>query len=264
MFSRVAAWLRGYANKDGRGYPDWAVRYAPVCRRLTERGACRGRILEIGANENGLARFLGEAGNEPQCPVMVADTSAESLEAARHSQRVAAVRADIAALPFADNVMDACVCMDTFEHLNPAQREAASREMVRVLKDDGTAVAGFPSGEGAHEAEAEIRRAYARRFGRTLVWLEEHDECALPDADETAERFRGLAGATHRVETEPNAPLWMWRMMWHILLCGWPGRGNAVFQAGLRLLTPLLCRVRWGVCYRSLVWLIPRKRNEGD
>ena len=262
MFRGMAKWLRGYANKDGRGYPDWAVRYRPVCQRLVKLKACGGRILEIGANENGLARFLAEAAKEPQCPVIVADTSAESLGAARHSQRVAAVRADIAALPFGDGAMDTCVCMDTFEHLNPEQRHAASREIVRVLKKDGTALAGFPSGEGAREAEAEVRQAYAKRFGRTLAWFEEHDECALPDAMETAAQFERLAGVSHRVEVEPNAPLWMWRMMWHVLLCGWPGRGNAVFQAGLRLVTPLMCRVRWGVCYRSLVWLIPRTGNE--
>ena len=34
MRSAIADTLRAFAEKDGRGYPDWASRYVPIARRL--------------------------------------------------------------------------------------------------------------------------------------------------------------------------------------------------------------------------------------
>ena len=50
--------MRAFAEKDGRGYPDWAMRYLPVVRRFGRRVFREHTVLEIGANENGIARFV--------------------------------------------------------------------------------------------------------------------------------------------------------------------------------------------------------------
>ncbi len=250
MFER----LREYAEKDGRGYPDWAVRYVPVVKRLHQRGPISGRILEIGANEAGLARFLGRR-------VIVIDVSPDHLRAARKAQDVAPVVADASALPFRDGVFEVCASMDTFEHLAGSARGRAASEIVRILTQQGVAIVAFPAGEAALRAEQEIRRAYAAATGNDLPWLAEHEAMGLPDAGRLAETFATAAGENRSVTVEKNATLWMWQWMWRILMCGWPGRGNAVFQALLRLSVPILCRMHLGTCYRAMIWVSHYEEN---
>ncbi len=245
--------LRAYANKDGRGYPDWALRYVPVVNRLRKHTGGNARILEIGANENGFARFA-------KIGTIAVDIEPESLRAARAAQKVLPVLADIGALPFADKSIDVCVCMDTFEHLPAEKREAASGEIMRVMGETGAGVVGFPSGDGALDAERGISLAYKELTGGSLHWLDEHSLHGLPDPDKVCSVFRQLGDGSREVTLTSNAPLWIWKIVFRILLCGWPGRGNAFFQALLRLITPVLCLINSGRCYRSMVWIEPKER----
>ncbi len=253
MLEKLSKRLRAYAEKDGRGYPDWALRYAPVARRLSKGGLAGKRILEIGANENGLARFVSAR-------IVSADLSLEQVQAARRRQSIVPVQADLAALPFADDSMEVCVCMDTLEHIPPENREKAIASILRVLHPRGRAVIGFPSGEEAAAAEARVRAAYAAHCQRTIPWLEQHRAQSLPDADMVFDCVHDLAGGAYRVTREGNAPLRLWEWTWKVLMCGWPGYGNAAFQAALRLLTPLLLVSRREPFYRTLIWIEPRNR----
>lgn len=247
----LSARLRAYAEKDGRGYPDWAIRYLPVLRRLSAPDGRNTRILEIGANENGFARFSGAR-------VIAVDIEPEQLIAARAAQRVVPVRADIGALPFRDGEFDVVVCMDTYEHIPREHRCTANREIVRVLKADGRAVIGFPSGQAAFAAEARVRASYSALTGGSIRWLEEHVAMGLPDAADVERDLVETAGNEYTVFREGNASLWAWEWMWRILMCNWPGRGNAVFQVFLRWSVPVLSRLHGGVCYRTLIWVKPR------
>ncbi|MFA6241626.1 MAG: class I SAM-dependent methyltransferase [Candidatus Hydrogenedentales bacterium] len=252
MLRALAKRLRAYAEKDGRGYPDWAVRYVPVVKRIRARHELAGTVLEIGANQNGFARFARRR-------TIICDIAVEHLKAARATQDVLPVRADIGALPFRSEGFQTLVCMDTFEHLSDATRKAAAREITRVLAADGAAVIGFPAGDAVARAEQEIQDAYQRFCGRRIIWLEEHREQGLPDAGAMLHTFEDEVGSNRRVVMGKNTSLRMWRAMWRILMCGWPGPGNALFQALLRLFTPVLCRIHFGVCYRTLIWLEPRE-----
>ncbi len=243
--------LRAYAEKDGRGYPDWAVRYVPMVKRLRSKLRNDTRVLEIGANENGLSRFA-------KVRAISVDIVPAHLTAARTAQNVLPVVADVAELPFRDASFAVCVCMDTFEHIGEDHRKRAVTEIVRVTGNAGTAVVGFPSGEASAEAEARIRTAHHRFCGRTLKWLDEHTKHPLPQADVIAHAFEIESGGTRATEVGKNANLRMWTLMWRILMCGWPGRGNAVFQVLLRWATPLLCRMHFGTCYRALIWVEPK------
>lgn len=243
--------LRAYAEKDGRGYPDWALRYRPVARRVRPFLREDARALEIGANENGLARFT-------RVRTICVDVARAHLDAARKAQPVLPVVADAGALPFRDGAFEVCVCMDTFEHFDADTRERAVREMVRATAASGIAAAAFPSGDAAARAEEAIRKAYFTFCGRTLKWLEEHMQFPLPDALDVAALFARHAGAARRVTVEKNANVRVWAFMWRILMCGWPGRGNALWQVVLRWCTPLLCRMHFGTCYRAVVWMEPK------
>ena len=251
MFDGLRCVLLGYAEKDGRGYPDWAMRYVPIVERLGARVRGGGRILEIGANENGLSRFA-------RVRVIAADASLEHLKAARTSQDVIPVVCDMAALPFGNRCFSVCVCVDTFEHASGATRDLAAAEIVRVIRRDGAAVISVPAGAGALRAEAAIREAYRRYTGSTIKWLEEHLAQGLPDPAALAGRFTELTQDSHRVVQTKNGSLWVWRWMWRVLMCGWPGRGNAIFQAVLRGITPVLCRIHIGPCYRTVIWVEPK------
>lgn len=250
MLTSLNQRLRAWAERDGRGYPDWAMRYLPVLRHHAGRDWSALRVLEIGANENGFARFSG-------APVFALDLAPDHLRAARRSQPVRPVAGDIGALPFADGTFDAVICLDTYEHLPESLRPGASAEILRVLKPAGVAVIGFPSGAEAFAAEARIRRAYHALTGGTIRWLEEHVEMGLPDGDSIAADIRALCGSKRRVERTGNSSLAVWEWTWRVLMCGWPGRGNGLAQALLRALTPLLSRMHRPPCYRAMIWIGP-------
>jgi len=254
VFERVARSLRAYAEKDGRGYPDWALRYVPIVSRLERCGAVSGTILEIGANANGIARFF----NQRPARIIAVDVSFDSLCEARATQDILPVMADASALPFRDKDIDVCVCVDTYEHLLPEERHNACTEILRVLADSGCGVVAFPSGSQAADAERRVRDAYRACTGGTIRWLEEHARTGLPDADtvvrEVAEAARGARRVTHTKNT--TIAIWVWA--WRVMMCGWPGRGNAFFQALLRFLTPFFCRVHLGECYRAVIWVEPQ------
>lgn len=249
----MSSFLRRWAEKDGRGYPDWAMRYLPIVKRLGRDTLENGRILEIGANENGLSRFAG-------VPVIAVDIEREHLQACRDTQRITPVVADIAALPFPNDAFSVCVSVDTFEHIPESIRDTAIAEIVRVTANDGTMLVTFPAGEAAVEAEREIRERYRQLTSNTIKWLEEHEDVGLPDPG-TIEATFATSAPSHRIQRESNVPLWLWRWMWLVLMCNWPGRGNDLAQAVLRWLTPLLAKLRSARAYRTMVWVEPK---EGD
>jgi SAM-dependent methyltransferase len=248
MFSRVGKILRAYAEKDGRGYPDWAMRYLPILRRFGARVFRENTVLEIGANENGIARFV-------ETRVVAIDIAFEHLQAARTAQGVLPVVADITALPFRDDAFKVCVCMDTFEHIPGPNRYAASDEIVRVLDPAGRGVVGFPAGPRVFRAEERVRHAYRRATGGTIRWLEEHLAEGLPNSPRLYAHFRESGAGTYRVTRTGNATLFIWVWAWKILMCHWPGRGNAVFQVLLRWMVPIISRVHIGRCYRAMIWI---------
>ena len=205
----------------------------------------------MGANENGLARFVDG-------DFVAVDISMDHLRVARTEKGVRVVRADATALPFADGTFAAGVCMDTLEHVPAGQREQVCVELVRAVNAHGVAVVSFPSGRAATQAEREVRAAHERFTGGTIRWLEEHDAEGLPDPDNLATALSLRIGDGRRVRRARNANVHVWRAMWRVLACGWPGRGNALFQALVRLLTPVLSRAHFGTCYRSVIWVEPR------
>jgi SAM-dependent methyltransferase len=242
--------MRAWAERDGRGYPDWAMRYVPIVRRLRGHGLDSKRVLEIGANANGLARFAS-------LRLVAFDLARTHLDEARVAPGVVPCQGDIAALPFPDGAFDIVACIDTFEHLPDSLRANAAREILRVLAPRGVAVVSFPSGNAARKAEEYIRSEYFHYTGQKLRWLEEHAAGGLPDAAAMTSLFAKHPGASRRVTREANANIRVWIWTWRVLMGGWPGRGNALAQVLLRILTPLLARAHFGACYRTIIWIEP-------
>jgi len=255
MLEAVATKLRAYAEALGRGYPDWALRYLPVKRRLAHVNWEHARILEIGANANGLSRFCSAR-------IVAVDAALEHLVEARAAQQILPVAADIEALPFPDHAFDVVVCLDVFEHIPYTKRPSAADEIVRVLAETGHGVVGFPSGTATVAAEERIRDAYQRRTGGTIRWLEEHIENGLPNPSRVLGEFREATGKAYGVRRTDINSLFVWVWTWKVLMCGWPGCGNVLFQVVLRWLAPLLSRIHVGRRYRTMIWIEPRTQDE--
>jgi len=247
--------LRSYAERDGRGYPDWALRYVPIAHRMRRlfisSGVKSPRVLEIGANTCGLSRFA------PFSIVAVNKSREELLRLTVNTESFRVV-ADATRLPFLAETFDGVACIDTLEHLPKPERLTAVTEICRVLGTHGIGVIAFPYGQDADLAEKQMGEAYFSLTQRRLPWLEEHTACGLPDPIEVRGSIENAIQGTHDVKERNNTPIWLWKIIWYILLCGWPGRGNAVFQALLRLFVPILVHIRFGEAYRKELWIIPK------
>lgn len=64
---------------------------------------------------------------------------------------ITAVTGTIDCLPFADNRFDAVFCSEVLEHLSDEAVTQATREMARVLKDDGLLIGTVPHREDLRE-----------------------------------------------------------------------------------------------------------------
>jgi len=109
------------------------------------------RVLDIGCGEG---RHSWQACKQSDCLVCALDIEEVNLKKAHHvlwlldeqkesRGRWSLVRGDITNLPFEDTSFDKIVCSEVLEHI-PDDRQGI-KEMVRVLKNDGTLAISVPS-----------------------------------------------------------------------------------------------------------------------
>jgi len=140
-------------------------------------------VLDVGGYPCHATRFL------PGDRVVVADiVEPEEAPNARY------LRADGAALPFADGVFDVVSSLDSLEHVPPDRREAYVDELLRVSKRYVLILAPFaqPETELAERVLTEFVRVFDEEESPQL---EEHRAHGLPRLEEWTEflRSRGFA-----------------------------------------------------------------------
>lgn len=149
------------------------VRLAPVVELVREAGGRE--VLDAGSGSAGVAPWLGAG-----WAVTAVDTSFDDYGAhdAGHVAAQRAVVGDVRDLPFGDRSFDVTVAVDLLEHLPPADRPVALREIARVTRR--RVVIACPSGPAALAADRRLADALAV----PPAWLAEHLENGFPDVEE--------------------------------------------------------------------------------
>jgi ubiquinone/menaquinone biosynthesis C-methylase UbiE len=149
-------------------------------------GELRGKsVLDAGAGTGLHSLALASRGAN----LTLLDVAPQALEIARsyfEEQGLSAkyVQGSIFALPFPDETFDVVWNTGVIEHFEPAERRLAVREMLRVMKRDGTMITINPN------ASARIYRfakEWAERHGRWEVGFELPIDTLAGDIDETHE-----------------------------------------------------------------------------
>lgn len=156
------------------------VRYLPVLNLLKDAQA---PILEVGCGAAGLARwtrrsFIG-------CDRSFSDYADARVEV---GGPLRPVRGDVCRLPFREGAFGVVLCVDTLEHLPPALRHDAVRELCRVART--RLVLAFPWGEGISVWDRRLAMCLQRRGQSIPTWLAEHLEVDPPDPTQVMEDVR--------------------------------------------------------------------------
>jgi len=208
-----------------RRYSDWnygwqadiALRYVPVADALTYRPPSRPRrssetsevFLDVGCgSKGGVTSYL---------PVRTVGVDlAFNVGRIRRHPAVTPVIASGLALPVADASVDVALCMDTLEHLSPAERTQLIAELFRVVADDGLVIAGAPCGVEARRVEQAVNARYRQRTGSDHPWLAEHLEHEPLTPDGLTELMASTANRRFErfdLEMVPNTNLALWQRL---------------------------------------------------
>lgn len=149
--NRVRSYYAAYGEREWSRLdrPEGLIEWLVTCDALTKHLPRSGRILDLGGGTGRHTIWLAQQGYR----VVLADLSGELLTIAREriaeagvGERVEGIRicdaSDLAV--FADDSFDAVLCLGPFYHLTePADREHAAAELVRVLKPGAPAFVAF-------------------------------------------------------------------------------------------------------------------------
>lgn len=152
-----------------------------------ERRQSRPALLDVGCGSFGVAMFLREI------PVLGVDRELPRTTIPNLTFQ----RAAITALPFPDRSFPVVSCIDVLEHLSPADRERAIRELLRV--SNRHLVIACPHGEAAHNCDAQFLSACLGRGQSPPSWVLEHQSHPYPKAtviDSQVRKYISEAGRT--------------------------------------------------------------------
>ncbi len=151
------------------------LRYYPVVKMLARYSPKT--ILEVGSGSTGLGKyidfqFVGVDEN-------FTDYSGTPQPVVPHMTPVVA-RAS--RLPFETASFDMVVCIDTLEHITPAEREQTVFELLRVASR--TLFLSCPCDQPAHKFDRSLRDYLVRKRIPVPGWLDEHLDLEIPTREE--------------------------------------------------------------------------------
>ena len=229
-----------------RHYPHWAadtaMRYLPVARFLGRHLRGGERVLEVGGGDYGLSPYW------PGAFVLT------DLRLFRKPERLPKVEASTLGLPFPDGSFDWVVSIDMLEHVPPALRGSAIRELCRVARR--RVVLGFPAGEAAARLDRALHERFALCRTAPAAFLAEHVAHSLPDPEESEKSLRAALGGGNGavdVRRQTNGPIWLTRWLLEVQFKSgflWSALNYGVFV----VLSPLFSLLRPRRAYRTLIF----------
>src|SRR3989344_2783502 len=151
-------------------HPEVALRYLPVVAEIRNLKP-RPTVLDVGSGGLGIAPYIG-------FKVTGVDVK---FRPPFHSN-LERIKAKAQKLPFADNVYDAVVSVDSMEHLNPEMRKKAIKEMLRTARK--LLVIAVPCGSESYKQDKLLARIYRKKFNKKYHFFEEQLRLGLPETSE--------------------------------------------------------------------------------
>lgn len=203
---------------------DAKLRYYPVVDFLKRKNGEGKTILEVGSGTKGLAEFYSGK-------VVGVDSDFSKTEGER-LKNITLQKGNITKLPFKDNLFKYVICLDTFEHLSKNIHQKAIGELLRVTKDGGVIIIGFPSGALSAIFEKVINNLFKFVHENNHPWLIEHIENGLPEV----KKIKFELCNVKNVKVYGNCNILIWFLM-HLLFTVFKlNRGQSLFYKVAKVL----------------------------
>lgn len=204
------------------------IRYAPIMRMLKN---CRpSNICEIGSGSQGLGRY------ERNLKFTGVDLDFSDYSGSKQpvASNMVAVQAKADGLPFQDGAFDFVFSLDMIEHIQPQERKAVIKEMIRISSE--VCVMAFPCGDAARENDAKMREFYRARGAAPPGWLEEHLKAGFPQLREVEGILESI-GLNY--DSFDHEPIWLRNLILKIekVSKGWSGLDTIVPMNVLHLIS---------------------------
>jgi len=230
-----------------------AIRYVPVIKELRPNIKIKDTILEVGSGPLGLSQHI-------KYPMTGIDTD---ISGPRYSH-MKLIRSSAEDLQFEDDAYDVVISLDMLEHIPQNKRGKVISEMLRVAKKK--VVLGVPVGETAKRWEAKVMAVFKKQYNKIKnrdekkslkkrnIFLFQHQKYKLPEETEILKVINecsALKSIKVRIKSVLNESL----IVWYFGVLG--EMKHNYFRWFLTMvifivLFPLLARVRWGGCYRTI------------
>jgi SAM-dependent methyltransferase len=182
---------------------DTALRYEPVVSELKKINPKGLPLLEVGSGINGITDYYTGK-------VFGVDSDFSRIKEQKN-KNITHKKGSIFNIPFSGNTFSYIVCLDTFEHLPREKRKGAFKELLRVAKDNGYILVGFPEGDASQKVEKNINSLFKGVQGRFHPWLSEHQKYGLPQRTEIEKYFKDLGISKYKIL--PNVNIFIWFVM---------------------------------------------------
>ncbi len=148
-------------------------------------------ILDIGGGEKSIRPFV-----DGQYNITSADVEF------RGKKMVKTVKTSADKLPFKNKSFDVVVSIDALEHFPKEKRRKSIQEMLRVARKK--VILACPCGKESEKYEIKLIK-FARKLGKELPWLEEHQKEGLPEEKEILAYF-----GESNIKVKKNCNLTYW------------------------------------------------------